>query len=80
MAMVPSRWTRGIGVAMYRTPRVGMPMMTRFSGRWRHLAWGLLLGLVSVSASAGRAAKWNPGKLSDKARTPGREPDEQRDE
>ncbi len=43
-------------------------MMTRYSRRWRHLAWGLLLGLVSVSASAGRPAKWNPGKLSDKAR------------
>ena len=43
-------------------------MMTRYSRRWRHLAWGLLLGLVSVSASAGRPSKWNPGKLSDKAR------------
>ncbi len=42
--------------------------MTRYSRRWRHLAWGLFLGLVSVSASAGRPAKWNPGKLSDKAR------------
>jgi serine protease AprX len=27
-----------------------------------------VLGLVSVSASAGRPSKWNPGKLSDKAR------------
>ena len=43
-------------------------MMTRYSRRWRHLAWGLVLGLVSVSASAGRATRWNPGKLSDKAR------------
>ena len=43
-------------------------MMTRYSRRWRHLAWGLLLGLVSVSASAGKANRWNPGKLSDKAR------------
>ena len=43
-------------------------MMTRYSRRWRHLAWGLVLGLVSVSASAGRPTKWNPGKLSDKAR------------
>ena len=43
-------------------------MNPRYSRRWRHLAWGLLLGLVSVSASAGRATRWNPGKLSDKAR------------
>jgi serine protease AprX len=43
-------------------------MMTRYSRRWRHLAWGLMLGLVSVSASAGRATRLNPGKLSDKAR------------
>jgi serine protease AprX len=43
-------------------------MMTRYSRRWRHLAWGLVLGLVSVSASAGRATRLNPGKLSDKAR------------
>jgi len=43
-------------------------MMTRYSRRWRHLAWGLVLGLVSVSASAGRPTKSNPGKLSDKAR------------
>jgi serine protease AprX len=43
-------------------------MMTRYSRRWRHLAWGLVLGLVSVSASAGRPTRLNPGKLSDKAR------------
>ena len=43
-------------------------MMTRYSRRWRHLAWGLVLGLVSVSASAGRTTRLNPGKLSDKAR------------
>ncbi|PYQ40155.1 MAG: hypothetical protein DMF77_19270, partial [Acidobacteria bacterium] len=43
-------------------------MMTRYSRQWRHLAWGLVLGLVSVSATAGRPTKWNPGKLSDKAR------------
>src|SRR6185503_13977034 len=44
-------------------------MMSRYSRRWRHLAWGLVLGLVSVSASAGRNnQRWNPGKLSDKAR------------
>jgi serine protease AprX len=43
-------------------------MMTRYSRRWRHLAWGLVLALVSVSASAGRSQRWNPGKLSDKAR------------
>jgi subtilisin family serine protease len=43
-------------------------MMTRYSRRWRHLAWGLLIGLVSVSASAGKTNRWNPGKLSEKAR------------
>src|SRR6185503_7978957 len=44
-------------------------MMSRYSRRWRHLAWGLVLGLVSVSASAGKNnQRWNPGKLSDKAR------------
>jgi serine protease AprX len=43
-------------------------MMTRYSRRWRHLAWGLVLGLVSVSASAGKTNRWNPGKLSEKAR------------
>src|ERR1700704_551673 len=57
---------------MYGTPRVGMPMMTRYSRRWRHLAWGLALGLVSVSASAGRQTDGQQGgqhgKLSDKAR------------
>src|SRR5688500_9572217 len=48
-----------------------MPMMTRYSRRWRHVAWGLALALVSVSAtaSAGKSKRWNPGKLSDKART-----------
>src|ERR1700682_5921644 len=68
MGRLCSSDAHGIAVAMYRSPRVGMPMMTRYSRRWRHLAWGLLLGLVSVSASSGRETTGHHGKLSDKAR------------
>ncbi|HEV8597673.1 MAG TPA: S8 family peptidase [Candidatus Dormibacteraeota bacterium] len=43
-------------------------MLTTESGRWRHLAWGLVLALASVSASAGKVDKLHPGKLSEKVR------------
>jgi serine protease AprX len=43
-------------------------MMNRYSRRWRHLGWGLLLALVSVSAAHGKVDKRRPGKLSDRAR------------
>ncbi len=43
-------------------------MITRYSRRWRHLAWGLALALVSVSSAAGKVDKRRPGKLSERAR------------
>jgi serine protease AprX len=43
-------------------------MINRSNRRWRHIGWGLLLALVSVSAANGKVDKRRPGKLSEKAR------------
>jgi serine protease AprX len=36
--------------------------------RWRHLAWGLALAMVTVSVASGRTDRRHPGKLSERAR------------
>src|SRR5262249_20009018 len=56
----------GIAVAFHRGPRAGMQMISIHRCRWRHLAWGVVIALASVSAASGKVDRRHPGKVSEK--------------
>src|SRR5207237_3818090 len=60
------RWHRRCFIAR---PRAMDMTTSTHRRRWRHLAWGLALAVVTVSAASGKTDRRHPGKVSDKVRT-----------
>ena len=46
-----------------------MQITTTHGRRWRQLAWGLALAVVTVSVASGRTDRRHPGKLSERVRS-----------